>query len=74
MSDKQRTDLTTLSRELQCMLSNHGFTDQSIGSCVISDPANNQPLPAEVSAIVKQVVAELARRGLMSLCLSADTR
>ncbi len=64
LSDKQKTDLTTLSRELQCMLSNHGFTDQPIGGCPL--PAGGAaPNPAEVSAIVQQVVAELQRRGLM---------
>ena len=64
MSSEQHTDLQTLSRELQCMLSNHGFTDQPIGGCPIAgaSPADN---PAEVSAIVQQVVAELNRRGLM---------
>jgi 4-hydroxy-tetrahydrodipicolinate synthase len=64
LSDKQKTDLTTLSRELQCMLSNHGFTDQPIGGCAIT-PASSAPNPSEVSAIVQQVVAELQRRGLM---------
>jgi 4-hydroxy-tetrahydrodipicolinate synthase len=65
MSDKQKTDLTTLSRELQCMLSTHGFTDQPVGGCAVSDSGSSQPDPAEVSAIVQQVVAELSRRGLM---------
>lgn len=65
LSDKQKTDLTTLSRELQCMLSAHGFTDQPVGGCPIGDAPGNQPHPAEVSAIVQQVVSELARRGLM---------
>jgi 4-hydroxy-tetrahydrodipicolinate synthase len=64
LSDKQRTDLSTLSRELQCMLSNHGFTDQPVGGCPIGD-AVSPPNPADVSAIVQQVVAELQRRGLM---------
>ena len=62
LSDKQQTDISSLSRELQCMLSNHGFTDQPVGGCPISDSSAN---PAEVSAIVQQVVAELHRRGLM---------
>jgi len=65
LSDKQKTDLTTLSRELQCMLSAHGFTDQPVGGCAVSDIGSSQPNPAEVSAIVQQVVAELSRRGLM---------
>ena len=62
LSDKQQTDIGSLSRELQCMLSNHGFTDQPVGGCPLSEPGAN---PAEVSAIVQQVVAELHRRGLM---------
>ncbi len=64
MSAEQRTDLTTLSNELQCMLSNHGFTDQPVGGCPIGTPTTSAD-PAEVSAIVQQVVAELNRRGLM---------
>ena len=64
MSSEQRTDLTALSKELQCMLSAHGFTDQPIGGCAI----DSVPIPnsTDVSAIVQQVVAELKRRGLMS--------
>ncbi|MBC7968043.1 MAG: dihydrodipicolinate synthase family protein, partial [Fuerstia sp.] len=65
LSDKQQTDIGSLSRELQCMLSNHGFTDQPIGGCPIGDAGVNPAHPAEVSAIVQQVVAELHRRGLM---------
>lgn len=64
LSSEQRTDLGTLSNELQCMLSAHGFTDQPVGGCPI-DPGQPAPNPAEVSAIVQQVVAELNRRGLM---------
>ena len=65
LSDKQQTEIGSLSRELQCMLSNHGFTDQPVGGCPISDSNTNQANPAEVSVIVQQVVAELHRRGLM---------
>lgn len=65
LSDKQKTDLTTLSRELQCMLSAHGFTDQPIGGCAVAENAGSTPNPQDVSAIVQQVVAELSRRGLM---------
>jgi 4-hydroxy-tetrahydrodipicolinate synthase len=63
LSTEQRTDLSTLSNELQCMLSTHGFTDQPVGGCPIDSSV--APNPAEVSAIVQQVVAELNRRGLM---------
>jgi 4-hydroxy-tetrahydrodipicolinate synthase len=63
LSSEQRTDLSTLSNELQCMLSAHGFTDQPVGGCPIdSTAAPNSP---DVSVIVQQVVAELNRRGLM---------
>ena len=65
LSDKQQTDIGSLSRELQCMLSNHGFTDQPVGGCPIGDAGPDPAHPAEVSAIVQQVVAELHRRGLM---------
>lgn len=65
LSDKQMLDLTTLKRELQCMLSAHGFTDQPVGGCPLPEGAAGQPNTAEVSAIVQQVVAELSRRGLM---------
>ena len=67
LSSEQQTDLTTLSRTLQCLLSENGFTDEPIGGCpadsghVNADNIN----PAEVSAIVQNVVAELNRRGLM---------
>jgi 4-hydroxy-tetrahydrodipicolinate synthase len=64
LSVEQRTDLTTLSNELQCMLSNHGFTDQPVGGCPIGSSGVTGD-PAEVSVIVQQVVAELKRRGLM---------
>jgi hypothetical protein len=65
LSDEQKTDLATLSRELQCMLSNHGYTDQPVGGCPIDASAASAADAVEVSAIVQQVVAELKRRGLM---------
>lgn len=64
LSAEQKTDLTTLSRELQCLLSDHGFTDQPVGGCPVDSSVTTAD-PAEVSAIVQQVVAELTRRGLM---------
>lgn len=64
LSSEQRTDLTALSRELQCMLSAHGFTDQPVGGCPVGNDSA-APNTAEVTAIVQQVVAELHRRGLM---------
>lgn len=65
LSDEQKTDLVTLSRELQCMLANHGFTNEPIGGCPIDANAAAAASSVEVSAIVQQVVAELKRRGLM---------
>lgn len=63
LSPEQRTDLTTLSRTLQCLLAEHGFTDEPVGGCPAG--AAQDVNPAEVTEIVQQVVAELRRRGLM---------
>jgi 2-dehydro-3-deoxy-D-pentonate aldolase len=63
LSPEQQTDLATLSRTLQCMLSEHGFTDQPVGGC---PPGATADLgTAEVGEIVQNVLAELKRRGLM---------
>ena len=67
LSSEQQTDLATLSRTLQCLLAENGFTDEPIGGCP-ADAGNVEAgsiNPAEVSAIVQNVVAELNRRGLM---------
>lgn len=61
MSEGQSTDLAALSRTLQCLLSEHGFTDQPVGGCDVE--ASKTP-PADVEKIVQTVVAELRRRGL----------
>jgi 4-hydroxy-tetrahydrodipicolinate synthase len=63
LSSEQKTDLTTLSRTLQCMLSEHGFTDQPVGGC--PPDAGVSVDEQEVGVIVQNVVAELHRRGLM---------
>jgi 2-dehydro-3-deoxy-D-pentonate aldolase len=62
LSPEQQTDLQTLSRTLQCLLSEHGFADQPIGGCPL--PGDEPLHPADVSSIVQNVVAELKRRGL----------
>jgi 4-hydroxy-tetrahydrodipicolinate synthase len=62
LSAEQQTDLATLSRTLQCLLSEHGFTDQPIGGCPV--PASKAPNTSEVESIVQNVIAELRRRGL----------
>ncbi|MFQ5732083.1 MAG: dihydrodipicolinate synthase family protein [Planctomycetaceae bacterium] len=62
LSDDQKTDLATLSTTLQCLLAEHGFTDEPIGGCPVDSPA---PDPGEVRAIVQNVLAELKSRGLV---------
>ncbi len=62
LSEEQLSDLTTLARTLQCMLSAHGFTDQPIGGCALGGPTARS---GEIDSIVQNVVAELRRRGLM---------
>jgi len=68
-SDEQVTDLAALSRALQCLLSQHGFTDEPIGGCSTSsgkpDSVGGELQTQDVSAIVHTVVAELKRRGLV---------
>ncbi len=62
LSDEQQTDLATLANTLQCLLSQHGFTDEPICGCPTGVVATGKP--EEVSTIVQAVVAELKRRGL----------
>lgn len=59
LSTKQQVDAGLLARTLQCLLAEQGYTDEPIGGC--------QPLVAGVDAtqvgrIVREVLAELARR------------
>lgn len=63
LSPGQRTDLATLSKTLQCLLAEQGFTDQPVGGCPTGN--GNDVDPTEVQAIVQNVVAELKRRGMM---------
>ncbi len=59
MSDKQKTELATLRGKLQAALSEQGYiTSGSAGSL----PKNGTP---DVTQIVKDVVSELRRRGLV---------
>ena len=53
-------DLTTLSSTLQCLLAEHGFTDQPVGGC----PTDGGVSAEEVSRITQKVLAELRRRDL----------
>jgi 4-hydroxy-tetrahydrodipicolinate synthase len=62
LSPEQKTDLTALSKTLQCLLSEQGFTDQPVGGCPVS---KSPPVErAEIDAIVQNVLAELKQRGL----------
>ena len=63
LSDEQQTDLATLANKLQCMLSEHGFTDEPLCGCPLPAGAKGSS-PEEVATIVQAVVAELTRRGL----------
>ena len=62
MSPEQKTDLAVLSKTLQCLLAEQGFTGQPVGGCPVSKAAPVDP--SEVSSIVQNVLAELKRRGL----------
>ena len=71
LSDKQLSDLTTLTQTLQCLLSAHGFADQPVGGCPAGTPrpasvGTAEPIAGDVSKIVQSVVAELKRRGLVT--------
>lgn len=59
LSDDQQTDLQTLSRSLQCLLAEHGFTDEPVGGCPVGEATMGAD---ELEQIVKTVVQELRRR------------
>jgi len=63
LSPEQTTDLETLSKTLQCLLAEHGYTDEPVGGCPI--PSRESQDLSEVSEIVARVVSELHRRGMM---------
>lgn len=63
LSTEQTTDLDTLSKTLQCLLAEHGYTDEPVGGCPIPTGENRDL--TEVSEIVARVVSELHRRGMM---------
>ena len=63
-SDEQLTDLRVLSQTLQCLLSQHGFTDQPFGGCPAGVGATSVD-EKEVSQIVQTVMAELKSRGMV---------
>lgn len=57
LSDDQQIDLAALADTLQCMLAEHGFTDEPFGGCPV--PRSGGP---DVSRIVEAVVSELQKR------------
>lgn len=59
-SPDQRIELEQLTRQLQCLLSEHGFSDQPVGGC----PAGDLAEPAQIERIVQSVVRELQQRGI----------
>ena len=62
LSDDQKVDLAKLADTLQCMLAQHGFTDEPVSGCPTGLASKGKP--EEVATIVQAVVAELKRRGL----------
>jgi 4-hydroxy-tetrahydrodipicolinate synthase len=62
LSPEQKTDIAALSKTLQCLLAEQGFTDQPVGGCPVSKapPVDR----GEIDAIVQNVLAELKHRGL----------
>jgi 4-hydroxy-tetrahydrodipicolinate synthase len=62
MTDEQQVDLAKLANTLQCLLAQHGFTEEPISGC--STGIGGSSNPAEVANIVQAVVAELKKRGL----------
>ena len=69
LAPNQQTDLAALRSTLQCLLASHGFTQEPVGGCPVSQSGTQAGKaddvdPAEVSVIVQNVLAELKRRGL----------
>jgi 4-hydroxy-tetrahydrodipicolinate synthase len=56
-SDVQQLEMEQLSRHLQCLLSQEGFTGEPVGGC----PAATSADPEDVARIVKQVLHKLRR-------------
>ncbi len=63
LSANQKTDIDTLSKTLQCMLAEHGFTNEPIGGCSI--PVDADINENDVDAIVQRVVAEMRNNGII---------
>lgn len=61
LSSQQTTDLSLLSKTLQCLLSEQGFTDEPVGGCPVG---TNESGRNDVNEIVLNVMSELKRRGM----------
>jgi 2-dehydro-3-deoxy-D-pentonate aldolase len=59
LSDDQQAELAKLADKLQCLLAEHGFTDEPDCGCPL--PSSSSP---DVARIVEAVVAELKQRGV----------
>lgn len=62
LSDDQQVELVKLADKLQCLLSEHGFTDEPDCGCPL--PAANNTQSADIAKIVEAVVSELKQRGV----------
>lgn len=63
LSDQQRNDLDPLRSTLQCLLAEHGLTDEPLGGCSLSN-RESKVNERDVGLIVQNVLAELKARGL----------
>lgn len=63
LTTDQQAELVKLADTLQCLLAEHGFTDEPVCGCSI-EPNTRGSNPAEISNIVLAVVAELKKRGM----------
>lgn len=61
LSSTQTTDLTTLSKTLQCLLAEQGFTDEPVGGCPVGEQQIDR---SEINQIVLNVMTELKNRGM----------
>ena len=59
MSSLQQSDLDRLRHELQCLLADHGYSEEPGAGCTTSSVDSDQ-----ISQIVQGVMGELARRGI----------
>jgi len=61
LSMSQKVELGGVTRKLQCLLAEEGFTDQPVGGCPAGDAEFDDE---QVATIVHDVLDELKRRGL----------